>query len=266
MAHLSVSKKILLSASVALLSLSMAGAALSAEAPTAKVSAEAPTAKVLTEALSKTEIEQVIHDYIMAHPETIMESVDQFQKKAQESRFGDAVEKNKDALFKDTSSPEIGNPKGDVTVVEFFDYNCHYCKDALPELKKMLEKDKKVRVIFKDFPILGPTSETASKWALAAHKQGKYFEFHKALMENKQPISDEVLEKIAKDVGLDLDKAKKAAEGTDVLIQIEKNRSLATNMGLSGTPAFVIGTEIVPGGMRADVMLKRIDAQRKGGK
>lgn len=261
MAHLSVSKKILLSATVALLSLSMSTTkALSAEAPTTKtLSAETSAVK----ALSKTEIEQVIHDYIMAHPETIMESVDQFQKKAQESRFGDAVEKNKDALFKDTASPEIGNPKGDVTVVEFFDYNCHYCKDALPQIKKMLEKDKNVRVIFKDFPILGPTSETASKWALAAHKQSKYFEFHKVLMENKQPISDEVLEKLAKDVGLDLDKAKKAVEGTDVLIQIEKNRSLATNMGLSGTPAFVIGTEIVPGGMPADVLLKKIADQRK---
>jgi len=175
----------------------------------------------------------------------------------------DAVGKHRQTLLNDIDSPEAGNPDGDVTLVEFFDYNCGYCKKAFSAVQEVLEKDKKVRVVFKEFPILGPSSETAAKWALAAGKQKKYFEFHKKLMNNKSPIDDVLLEKIAKDIGMDVDQAKKDTGSADVLKQIEDNRSLASSLGLGGTPAFVIGEEVVPGMMFPEDFLKKIAEMRK---
>lgn len=215
-------------------------------------------------ALTTADVEQIVHDYIMKNPEVILTAVDDYQKKSQRQTQGAALEKNKDAIFNDTSSPIVGNPKGDVTIVEFMDYNCHYCKLSFPTVLSMIAKDKNLRVVMKDFPILGPTSETAAKWALAAQKQKKYLEFHKALMENKAPISDELLEKTATDTGLDVAQIKKDIQGSDILLQIEKNRSLASNLGLSGTPAFVIGDTVVFGAYSQEEMEKMVfDARAK---
>jgi protein-disulfide isomerase len=212
--------------------------------------------------LSKSDVEQIIHDYLLNNPELILNSVDDYQKKSARSTQGAALEKNKDTLFKDSDSPEVGNPKGDVTVVEFMDYNCHYCKLSMPIVLSLLEKDKNIRVVFKDFPILGPTSETAAKWALAAKKQKKYFEFHKLLMNNKTPISDGLLEKIAKSLEMNLEQAKKDADGTETLLQIEKNRTLASSLGLSGTPAFIIGDDVSFGALSLEEMEKKISEER----
>ncbi|MCK5554891.1 MAG: thioredoxin domain-containing protein, partial [Alphaproteobacteria bacterium] len=127
---------------------------------------------------SKVDVEQIIHDYIVNNPQIILNSVDDHQKKTLQAHQGKALEKNKELLFNDNRSPYIGNLDGDVTIVEFFDYNCHFCKNVFPDIQKLLKKDKKVRFIFRDSPVLGPTSETAARWALAAHKQKKYFEYH----------------------------------------------------------------------------------------
>lgn len=218
-------------------------------------------------ALSKPEVEAVVRDYIANNPKAILDSISAYQKKTMEARQDGAVEKNRDMIFKDAGSPEVGDAAGDVTVVEFLDYNCHFCKSAFTTVQSLLEKDKKVRVIFKDFPILGPTSETAAKWVLAAKKQNKYFEFHTLLMNNKDPISDDVLAKMAKDLGLDVERMKKDAADKDIEQQIEKNRALASNMGISGTPAFIIGDEVVSGAIPLNVMEEKITALRnKNGK
>lgn len=213
--------------------------------------------------LSKADIEKIVHDYILDNPQVILESVNEYQKKSTQARQDNALEKNKDFLFKDNGDPEAGNPEGDVTIVEFFDYNCHFCKSAFADVQDLVKKDGKVRVVFKEFPILGPSSETAAKWALAAHKQKKYFEFHKALMGNKEPVNDTLLEKIATNVGMSVDQAKKDITGTEILLQIEKNRSLANQLGINGTPAFVIGKEIIPGGIPLEEMERKVAEQRK---
>lgn len=238
------------------------GVAAAAGAPATPAPAAVP-ASPPPASLTKADVEKIVHDYIMENPVVILTAVDEYQKKTQAGAQGAALEKNKDFLYGDADSPVMGNPAGDVTVVEFMDYNCHYCKVSLPTILSLLEKDKQVRVIFKDFPILGPTSETAAKWALAAQKQKKYFEFHKALMDNKSPISNEVLEKIAKNLGLDVAQAKKDAEGAEVSGQISKNRSLAMNLGLSGTPAFIIGDEVFAGAMPLEDMQKEIAELRQ---
>jgi protein-disulfide isomerase len=229
-------------------------------APARPMKADAPPSAPAS--LTKADVEKIIHDYIVDNPLLILNSVDDYQKKITLSTQNSALEKNQDFLFKDADSPEVGDPAGDVTIVEFMDYNCHYCKLAMPTVMSLLEKDKKLRVIFKDFPILGPTSETAAKWAIAAQKQKKYFEFHKALMGNKIPLSDAVLEKIAKDLGLDVAQAKKDADSTEVAQQISKNQALGSSLGLSGTPAFIVGEEVISGVMPLEDMQKMIAAQR----
>ena len=150
--------------------------------------------------------------------------------------------------------------------MEFFDYNCHFCKGALPAVQSLLEKDKNVRIVFKEFPILGPTSETAAKWALAADKQKKYFEYHKAMMNNKEPINDALLEKVAKNVGMDVDKAKAYIALPEVQLQLQKNRALASELDINGTPAFIIGDDISRGAIPEDEMEQKISAVRAAAK
>jgi len=212
--------------------------------------------------MTKEEVEKIVKEYIAAHGDEIMKSVDDFQKKDIKIRQDEAMKQHHDELFNNEHSPFIGNEKGDVTLIEFFDYNCHYCKEIVPNLQKIVEEDKGVKIIFKDIPILGATSDTAAKWALAAHKQGKYFEFHVKLMNNKGPINEDMLKKNAEAVGMDVAKAKREAEGTDVLIQLERNRSLFSSMGFNGTPAFVVNEQAFAGGQE-DLKARIAEARAK---
>jgi len=223
--------------------------------------AAAPVAAA-EEGMTKEAVQKIVHDYIMEHPDVILDAVNQYQQKSMEEKQKAAVETNREFLFSDERSPVIGNPKGDVTIVEFFDYNCGYCKRVLPAVQELIKEDKGLKVVFKDIPILGPSSETAAKWALAAQRHNKYFEFHQALMSHKGPITDETLTKVATDLELDPARLKKDAETTDVLLQIERNRSLFSQMGFGGTPAFIIGEEIVPGAVSKDEMQKLIQQAR----
>lgn len=212
--------------------------------------------------LSKEDVQKIVHQYIMDNPAVILDAVNQYQQKSMAEQQQAAVETNREYLFRDQRSPVIGNPDGDVAIVEFFDYNCGYCKRVLPTLQQLIDEDKNLKVIFKDVPILGPTSEMAAKWALAAQKQNKYFEFHTALMEHNGPVNDDVLGRIAGRLELDINRLKKDVESTDVLLQLERNRSLFTQMGLGGTPAFIIGDDVVPGAVSKDDMKKKIAEQR----
>lgn len=221
------------------------------------------TGRAAEPALDKAAVEKIIHEYIMNNPTVIMDSVDQYQRKTAREKSAEAIKSNTVYLFQDDDAPFLGKADGDVKIVEFFDYNCGYCKRVLPELQSLVDKDKNVKIVFKDFPILGPSSETSAKWALAAHKQKKYFPFHKIMMEHKGAISDELLQKAAKDAGLDVEKAKKDVESTDIMMQIEKNRALAGQLGISGTPAFVIGEDVIPGAIPVDEIQKLVEEARK---
>lgn len=216
--------------------------------------------------LTRADVEKIVAEYIAAHPQDIMAAVQKHQEDQERVAGLAAVQQNGDDLYKDAATPVVGDAKADVTVVEFFDYNCGYCKKVTPTVVNVAEGNKNVRLLFKEYPILGPSSEMAAKWALAAQRQGKYFEFHKRLMTNAKPITETFLNDIAKDLGMDVVKAKSDAYGTEIMMEIERNRALAGRMGIRGTPAFVIGGEVVPGAIDEDTMHQMIEQARAAAK
>jgi len=224
----------------------------------------AETAPSFTDA-QKTEMGTIIRDYLMENPQIIMEAAEKFRQNQEQIENQAAAEKIKssgDALYNDPTSPVVGNKKGDVTIVEFFDYNCGYCKMAYKDVKTLVEEDKNLRVVFKEMPILSENSHTTARYALAAEKQGKYWEFHQAIMEGAR-AEGSGLEKIAKDIGVDLDKLKKDAESAEVRAILEKNLTLARDLGFTGTPAFVLGDVPLRGHYGIEELRKQIAEQRK---
>jgi len=206
----------------------------------------------------------VIKDYLMENPQVIFDAIEAHRINEEKRQQEQAESAIKDNLAKLTSadSPSIGPADADVTIVEFFDYNCGYCKRALPDVVSISETDKKVRFVFKEMPILGPTSTAAAKWAMAAHKQGKYFEYHSALMEFRGPKEEKQLEKLAKDVGLDLDQMKKDANSGEIQAMIDADVALARTIGINGTPAFIVGETLYPGYIGEDGMVNAIKEAR----
>ena len=200
----------------------------------------------------RQEIEKMIHSYIMENPQVILDSVQQMQAREEESKKNQAqlnLVKYRDQLVNDPNAPIMGNPKGDVTIVEFMDYRCGYCKRVYPTLLKAMKIDGNVRVLMKEFPILGPESVLASKAALAVWRltPKKYAEFHTSLMQTKSSITENLIRSIANDLGLSGDAVIKEMESPEIKKSISENRALAQSLGISGTPAFVIGNELVPG-------------------
>lgn len=214
-------------------------------------------------AADKAEVEKIVHDYIMNHADVILKSVEDYQKKDRIEQQSAALKEHGDKLFKNETAPFAGNPDGDVVMFEFFDYNCHFCKDAFSEIKKLLDADKNLKIVFFDFPILGPSSEEAAKWALAAQKQGKYFEFHQGVMEHKGVLDDDALEEIAENAGLDVAKVKADIKNADIFATLEKTRTLAGQLGIGGTPGFILGDQVFSGGLSADNFKTRIEDIRK---
>lgn len=216
----------------------------------------------------KAEVREIISNYIRENPEIVVESLKLYQEKQQQQSMQAAQEKivqHKDYLNGKTM-PSAGNPDGDVTVVEFFDYNCGYCKKAIGDIKEIIDTDKKVRFVFIEMPILGPTSLTAALWAHAAHKQGKYFEFHQILMEHNGAIDDSVLEAAAKKAGLDLDKVKKDIQSEEVGQEVDKGMLIGREIGIQGTPGFVINGQLFPGYLGKDGLKQAIEDARAGKK
>jgi protein-disulfide isomerase len=205
----------------------------------------------------RQQIEQIVHDYIMAHPDVLLSSLRQAEDKSHkddEVKASKAVDEHKAEVFNDPAAPVGGNPRGDVTVVEFFDYRCPYCKQVEPSLEKMLRQDRQLRLVYKEFPILGPASETAARAALAAKAQGKYDQFHAAMMEAHGPITDETVYRVAGSVGLDIDKLKRDMAAPEVSQALKSNLKLADALDIHGTPAFVIGDKVVPGAIDLDAL------------
>jgi protein-disulfide isomerase len=199
---------------------------------------------------SRQVIEEIIREYIQSHPEIIEDALRTLQvrrREAEQQRARDAVQANRDKLLGDASSPAGGNPQGDVTVVEFFDYRCGYCKRVAPTVKKLLEDDPNVRVVYKDFPIIGPDSALAARAALAAQVQGKYVVLHEALMAADGPFTMPAILELAQKAGLDTARLQADMETPEIRASLERNHTLAQALGIQGTPAFVIGAELVPG-------------------
>lgn len=249
-----------IAASAALAGLVVAGSLLAVAPATAEdsLSKAAGTA-------DKAAIEQIIEDYLKEHPEVVVEAIEAWRTKqrlAEEERAKQALVSQRDRIYHSPFSPTAGNPDGNVTVVEFFDYQCGYCKRVIGSFLNTVEQDGNIRVVFKEFPILGPASRHAAEAALASKMQGKYFEFHRALMELKTGLNPHSVLAVAKSVGLDVDRLEKDMKSAQVQNEIEHNFELAESLGIRGTPAFVIGDRLVPGAIGAAAMKTMIAEAR----
>jgi protein-disulfide isomerase len=213
--------------------------------------AQAPAADTrLFSPEQKRAIEEIVKDYLIANPEVFLEvqqSLEAKMEQIQAERIKAAIAQNARDIYHSADAPVAGNPKGDITVVEFFDYNCGYCKRGFPELAKLIDKDPKVRVVLKELPILSKGSEEAARVALAARLQGKYWDVHRALLESKGQAHEAVALKIAEKLGLDMAKLKKDMDSPEIKAEIERVRELANKMGINGTPHFLVGDRGIAG-------------------
>ncbi len=195
-------------------------------------------------------IEQIVRDYLLANPEVLIRSLNEYQKRqkvAEKQQQQQNVLASRVALTQDPDAPVLGNPDGDVTIVEFFDYKCPYCKRVAGPLKDVIAADGNIRLVMKEFPILGPQSIKAAQAALAVARQGKYEEFHWALMTRPGDLSDPHIRKVARSVGVDVDRMTADMESPEIQAMIARNQALAQALQITGTPAFVIGNALVPG-------------------
>ncbi len=202
-------------------------------------------------------MEHIIRQYLLENPEVVVDALNtirQRQRLAQEKQQQQAVQAHIAALKDDADSPVIGNEDGDVVIVEFFDYRCGYCRRVVKDLKNLVEEDGNIRLVMKEFPILGPASMRAAQAALAAAKQGKYEVYHFALMIQPGDMSDPHLMQVAREVGLDVERLKVDMESEEIEAMIRRNHDLAQKLGIKGTPAFVFGNTLVPGAIDAETM------------
>jgi protein-disulfide isomerase len=212
--------------------------------PVGARAAEAPDAS------RRQEIETIIREYLLAHPEVVTEALQEAERREQEAqrkRAAEAIRAHLAELTQDPGSPVGGNPQGRVTVVEFFDYQCGYCKREAVELKALLQTDSDIRLVYKDLPILGPASVFAARAALAAQKQGKHEALHAALMAASQPLTDQEVLRVAAQVGLDAAKLEKDMADPSVSQALDRNFRLQRALNIQGTPALIVGTELMPG-------------------
>ena len=216
----------------------------------------------------KRAFEQIIHDYILQHPELVIEALQSAEDKMKaqaEASARAAVAEKRQELLDDPTSPIAGNPKGDVTIVEFFDYRCPYCKQVEPALEALLKEDRQLRIVYKELPILGKDSVYATRAALAARKQAKYDKFHAAMMAAKGQIDEKTILQVATAAGLDIERLKSDMTASEIDDAIKRNYDLAQALDIHGTPAFVIGGELVPGAIDIATMKQKIAAARKSG-
>ncbi len=234
---------------------------------TVALASPSPAAEPLTPE-QKTAVEKIIHDYFLAHPEFMVEVLQAAEDKLKAAKAGDvkqSIAARRDELLHDASAPVAGNPAGDVTIVEFFDYRCPYCKQVEPSLEALLKQDPKLRIVYKEFPVLGEASVYATRMALAARKQGKYLPFHDAMMATKGEINHEVIERVAKATGVDVEKAKAEMNAPEIDALIKRNYALAQALDINGTPAFVVGDTLVPGATDMAGLRELVAAARKAG-
>jgi protein-disulfide isomerase len=216
--------------------------------------------------LTREQVEQIVREYLLKNPEVIIEAVESLEARQREAQQADqrgAVAAHKEQLYRDPDAPVGGNPDGDVTVVEFFDYRCPYCKQVAPALSQLLKEDAKLRFVFKELPILGPDSAVAARAALAANAQGKYMPMHAALLRHRGSYDEATVMRIAGEAGLDAARLKTDMAKPEIAAMIDRNRSLARALSVTGTPAFIIGDKIVPGAADLETLKKLVADARK---
>lgn len=227
-----------------------------------------PPAAAQASSTEREKIEAVIRDYLLANPEIVMEALEELDRRAEAQANADrarALSESRAELEEDPDAPVLGNPEGDVVVVEFFDYQCGYCKQVAEPLRRLLEEDSGVRLVMKEFPILGPASLQGARAALAAARQGLYEEFHWALMDHRGQLSEARVLEIAEASGLDLERLRADMRDPAIEAKLRNNYRLAERLDIRGTPAFVVGDTLLPGAVPLERLRQIVAEVRAGG-
>ncbi len=217
------------------------------------------------------DIERIVHDYLVTHPEVLQEAMTELEKRhtaAEAEKHKAAVKAHAKALFSSPDQVTLGNPKGNVTFVEFFDYNCGYCKRAMSDMLTLLKDDPKLKVVLKEFPVLGPGSVEAAKVAVAVRMQDKtskkYLEFHQKLLGGRGHADGARARAVAKEVGLDMERLEKDLKSPEVQKTLQHDFKLAEALGLNGTPSYVIGDNVIVGAIGLKGLQEKINTARCG--
>lgn len=226
----------------------------------------AAAAEPLT-AEQKAAVQAIVRDYIMQHPEVVLEALqamDARQKAEERQAAQAALVEHRQALERSAGDPVLGNPDGDVTIVEFFDYQCGYCKTMMGPLLELVRADGRIRLVLKEFPILGPDSVTAAKASLAAMRQDRYEPFHLTLMGLRGRLSESAIWQAAAEAGLDVARLRRDMADPAIEARINANYELAQALRIEGTPAFTIGGQLVPGAAPKDHLAALVKQVRDG--
>jgi protein-disulfide isomerase len=216
----------------------------------------------------KEAVEEVVREYLLKHPEIVVEAIRAFQAKegqANRNRAHANLASRRDELINDPSSPVGGNPDGDVTIVEFFDYRCGYCKAVFPILMALMKEDPNIRYVFKELPILGSESVVASHAALAAWRlnRDKYLAFHVALLDSRGSLPESKVMTLAAKSGYDIESLRAEMADPEIEEIVKRNLQLADSLNIGGTPTFVIGNQLIPGAITADALTGLVADTRK---
>jgi len=237
---------------VALLFLLLSGSVATAQAPSPP-------------ALDREAVESIVRDYLLRHPEIIIEAMTELRRR-QESAAADlareVIETRRAEIFTDPATPVGGNPLGELTIVEFFDYHCGYCKQVHEPINALIREDRKLRLVYKELPILTPDSRVAASAALAAMRQGKYVAMHDALMAASGRLTRERVLQIAGSLKLDTKRLATDMDSAEVQAAIERNLDLAAALGIDGTPAFLIGDRLVAGALDIEQLREFVATSR----
>src|SRR5215510_10456487 len=217
----------------------------------------------------RSEIEGIIKNYLLQHPEILQEVMNELEKKQQAAdaeKNKTAVKDNAQLLFSSARQVTLGNLQGDVTLVEFFDYNCGYCKRALSDLMGLMKADPKLKVVLKEFPVLGPGSVEAAQVATAVRMQDKsgkkYLEFHQKLLGGRGQADRARALAVAKEIGLDMAKIEKDMASDEVKATLQESMELADKLALNGTPSYVVGPAVVVGAVGFDALKDKVESAR----
>ena len=217
------------------------------------------------------EIERIVHDYLVAHPEVLQEAMAELEKRqtaVESEKRKAAVKQHAQALFSSPRQVVLGNPYGNVTFVEFFDYNCGYCKRAMDDMLTLMKDDPKLKVVLKEFPVLGPGSVEAAQVAVAVRMQDitgkKYLEFHQKLLGGRGQANKATAMAVAKEIGMDMSRLEKDMAGPEVRATLQESFKLAEALGMNGTPSYVIGDNVVVGAVGLEALQEKVNTARCG--
>ncbi len=219
----------------------------------------------LSQEISDDRIKALVAETLRENPELVLEALQALearQAEAQAATAASVLTEERGTLERDPNAPILGNPDGDVTIVEFFDYNCPYCKRAMPEVNALMAEDTNVRLVLREWPILSEGSAFAARAALASRQQGKYAEMHDALMTMRGKVEPEAVLRIAAEVGLDVEKLKIDMQSPEVEEHIATSMRLAEALGFNGTPSFVVGDQLIPGFVEKPQLVEAVTAAR----